>query len=796
MSDRWLLGGIAVDLATQRVARGDASVRLSPRAAAVLRALIACGNRPLLREEALDQVWSQSATGDEVVSKAINELRQALGDTDARARRFIETIPKRGYRLLCAIVAADEATAAPAAETADAAASAASTALPVVAIAAIPSAGSVDQAAAHPPSPPSASAARTAAASPPSATPVPTRDPATPAPPADAPAGTADDPELPAAAAPLRKAAIAAPRSIAAPGPAQPRLIWVALGLALAAAGIATLLQKPGTAFARYSAESLRRDLAAGAQPVVAATDYVGYVAALPDGSGAVYSALQQGHLRLQRRAFAATAASPLTQADGSDELAPALSHDGRWIAFAEFRGSHCQLQLRSLSDGSQRDLAPCSLRFAEWLEFTPDNSALLLPRLRAGETQMSLHRLNLADGAIAPLDYPREPRGDDMQARYSPDGRWLALRRGAQPHSALWLIDLRRNRARELLSSHWGLDGFAWLPDSNALIAASSFGSDAGLWRISVDARRDFLGQRGANCPSIAPADGSLLYTQGPRRFGIHRLVLDNSADAELPQPFAATRGNDWFPRWSADGSTLAFLSDSGGATALRLVANGVPESIAPPPQHTPAGMPSFSSDGNDVLLPTRDAQGHGVLQAYDRRDARWYRIGERNDVEEAVASSDGRWIYLLVNQGERRSLWRRSRESGSEQQLADQLARSPLAVDSRGGVYFIDAPRQVLLRRDADGSTQRVLEDMGYWNAYGWTVAGDAVYAVLEPGGQNFGLYRARVGQAPELAEPLDGTATLGLALNTERGELLVSRPPRAGLSVHRTLLSSPTP
>lgn len=771
MSDRWRLGEVAVDLATQRVERGDASVRLSPRAAAVLRALIACGNRPLLREEALDQVWSQSATGDEVVSKAINELRQALGDTDARARRYIETIPKRGYRLVCSVVAAAESTPTPAA---------AGTSAPLSAAAA----PAADAPAATPPSaaaavPPSATAAASAAAAARTAY-------------ADFHTDTATAAAEPIAAtsAPLRQAAIAAPRSIAAAATTQPRLLWVALGLALAAASIATLLQKPGTALTRYPAESLRRDLAADAETVAAATDYVGYVAAVPDGSGAVYSSLQQGHLRLQRRAFGA-AASTLTAAADSDELAPALSHDSRWIAFAQFRGSHCQLQLRSLADGAQRDLAPCSLRFAEWMEFTPDNSALLLPRLRAGETQMSLHRLELTDGAIAPLDYPREPRGDDMQARYSPDGRWLALRRGAQPHSALWLVDLRRQRARELLPEQWGLDGFAWLPDSNGLVAASSFGSEAGLWRVSVDAQRDFLGLRGANCPSIAPGDGSLVYTRGPRRFGIHRLVIDNSADSELPQPFAAAQGNDWFPRWSADGGTLAYLSDSDGATALRLVAGGVPESIAPPAGYTPAGMPSFSSDASEVLLPLRDAQGREVLQAYDRRGSRWYRIGERNDVEEAVASPDGRWIYLAVNDEGRRSLWRRSRESGSEQQLAGDLARSPLAVDSRGGVYFIDAPQQALLRRDADGSTQRVLDDMGYWNAYGWTVAGDGVYAVLEPGGQHFGLYRAMPGQAPEPVEPLDGTATLGLALNAARGELLVSRPPRAGMAVYRTRL-----
>ncbi|HVH36098.1 MAG TPA: winged helix-turn-helix domain-containing protein, partial [Tahibacter sp.] len=100
--DIWELGDVVVDLATQRVRRpGGGETRLTPRAAAVLRALIRAGDRPLSREALLSEVWGEAEIGDEVLSKAINELRLALGDHDTRRRRFIETIPKRGYRLIC-----------------------------------------------------------------------------------------------------------------------------------------------------------------------------------------------------------------------------------------------------------------------------------------------------------------------------------------------------------------------------------------------------------------------------------------------------------------------------------------------------------------------------------------------------------------------------------------------------------------------------------------------------------------------------------------------------------------------
>lgn len=51
------------------------------------------------RDELLEVIWPGVVVGDETLTQAITKLRRALGD-DARAPRYIETISKRGYRLL------------------------------------------------------------------------------------------------------------------------------------------------------------------------------------------------------------------------------------------------------------------------------------------------------------------------------------------------------------------------------------------------------------------------------------------------------------------------------------------------------------------------------------------------------------------------------------------------------------------------------------------------------------------------------------------------------------------------
>ncbi len=64
------------------------------------------------RRELTDTVWATEFISDNTVSHAVADLRTALGD-DARQPTYIETIQRRGYRLIAPVVAfdADEATA-------------------------------------------------------------------------------------------------------------------------------------------------------------------------------------------------------------------------------------------------------------------------------------------------------------------------------------------------------------------------------------------------------------------------------------------------------------------------------------------------------------------------------------------------------------------------------------------------------------------------------------------------------------------------------------------------------------
>lgn len=73
--------------------------RVGPRPMALLTALAARPGKVFSRTDLMDAVWSGVVVSDETLSRCISDLRQALGD-DPRTPRYIQTLSRRGYRLL------------------------------------------------------------------------------------------------------------------------------------------------------------------------------------------------------------------------------------------------------------------------------------------------------------------------------------------------------------------------------------------------------------------------------------------------------------------------------------------------------------------------------------------------------------------------------------------------------------------------------------------------------------------------------------------------------------------------
>lgn len=78
------------------------SVHVTPKAMAVLQCLADARGRVVPRNDILDNIWPGAAVTDDVLTQCIVELRKAFDDS-AQDPRFIETIPKKGFRLVAPV---------------------------------------------------------------------------------------------------------------------------------------------------------------------------------------------------------------------------------------------------------------------------------------------------------------------------------------------------------------------------------------------------------------------------------------------------------------------------------------------------------------------------------------------------------------------------------------------------------------------------------------------------------------------------------------------------------------------
>src|SRR5579863_2146266 len=95
-------GSFRLDTSDQCLWREDVRIALTPKVFAVLRYLVDHPGRLVTQEELLEAIWPDTYVQPEILRKYILELRKVLGD-DPKSPRFIETLPKRGYRFVAAL---------------------------------------------------------------------------------------------------------------------------------------------------------------------------------------------------------------------------------------------------------------------------------------------------------------------------------------------------------------------------------------------------------------------------------------------------------------------------------------------------------------------------------------------------------------------------------------------------------------------------------------------------------------------------------------------------------------------
>jgi TolB-like protein/DNA-binding winged helix-turn-helix (wHTH) protein len=99
-SGRLRFGVFEVDLRAGELTKRGLRIRLQEQPFQVLAMLLEKPGELVTREELREKIWGETVVDfDHGLNKAINKIREALGDS-AENPRFVETVARRGYRFL------------------------------------------------------------------------------------------------------------------------------------------------------------------------------------------------------------------------------------------------------------------------------------------------------------------------------------------------------------------------------------------------------------------------------------------------------------------------------------------------------------------------------------------------------------------------------------------------------------------------------------------------------------------------------------------------------------------------
>lgn len=95
-----------LDTADRQLRRGGARVDLNGRYFDALALLVSEAGKLVSKNRFMDEVWRGVPVTDEALTQCIRAIRRQLGD-DAAQPRFIETVPKHGYRFIAPVERVD-----------------------------------------------------------------------------------------------------------------------------------------------------------------------------------------------------------------------------------------------------------------------------------------------------------------------------------------------------------------------------------------------------------------------------------------------------------------------------------------------------------------------------------------------------------------------------------------------------------------------------------------------------------------------------------------------------------------
>ncbi|MDX2153283.1 MAG: protein kinase [Bryobacteraceae bacterium] len=418
-------------------------------------------------------------------------------------------------------------------------------------------------------------------------------------------------------------------------------------------------------------------------------------------------------------------------------DSSPAVTQDGRTVAFISERDGTPRIWLKQLADGSEVALTEGP---DDSPRFSPDGSTVLFARTEG--TRTSLFRVPLLGGE------PRRVLDDAINGDFSPDGKRVAFVRwradASGESSIIGVVDSDGSNPRVLTELPGArVEMPRWSPDGTKIAAVGAIqgGFRSGFYVTDLAGTvRRYSTRRDMGISGLAwlPSSSEVVYIRGDYMVGTlsevvrHSLTADTLETLHWPHRSACidllragalvfdtvgTRSNlrrvegggaaSWITRgtsmdrqpvFSPDGSRVAFSSDRSGNTDLWQITLDTGKVTRLTDHEADDIDPAFTPDGRSLLW-TSSRAGHFEVFLADADGGRPRQITRDGaDAENPTMTRDGRWIVYASANPAKSGIWRIRPDGSDGASLVGGTHFNPeVSPDGRYALY-VTSPKPAL--------------------------------------------------------------------------------------------------
>jgi Tol biopolymer transport system component/DNA-binding winged helix-turn-helix (wHTH) protein len=366
-------------------------------------------------------------------------------------------------------------------------------------------------------------------------------------------------------------------------------------------------------------------------------------------------------------------ALTQLTQHPG--DCCPAWSPDGKLIAFTRIAADEYGIYIVSASGGEPKKISHEDPRKKRGeLAWTADGKYIAFSGDSAqGGSQIFL--LSVDDSSARPMTSP-QGQDRDWGPSFSPDGARMAFVRanGAGFPEEIFVMSESGGTPQQVTSQRASIMGPpAWSSDGQNIIFSSTKDGEPSLWTIPAnggEAKKIEDPGTATWHPTISRQGNKLVVQKILRASGIYRVDLEEGSAQQSRIIVTSTNGRNEGPTLSSDGKRLVFMSDRSGSLEIWASNRDGSAAVQLTSLHG-CGTPRLSPDGLWVAFDTigEGAQGVYVVSAMGGTPRALVADQWENSVPSW--SHDGKWVYFGSHRSGEDQVWKVPAAGGAPVQV-----------------------------------------------------------------------------------------------------------------------------